>query len=71
VNASACRTKCGGGPGNKFELDARGDIALAGASKSWSACANLCAAPSSPLVTLQPCAEATRWKQVLSPDVVV
>ena len=64
-------TSCGWGPGNRFKFDADGDghgnITMAGASK-WSACADLCAAPTAPLVSLRPCTAATQWTRVPVPD---
>lgn len=58
-------TECGGGPGNNFRFDEETErIALECVAK-WSACTGLCAASSSPRVTLRDCSEAsTQWKRV-------
>ena len=44
-------TKCGWGPGNQFNYTG-GQVALVGVER-WSACADLCIAPTFPLVSLQ------------------
>ncbi len=52
------------GPGNKFEFaQARGQIELVDVSR-WHACAGLCAMPTQPRVTLQPCPAEPQWREV-------
>lgn len=57
-------TPCGSGPGNRFDYDGHGHIALDAAK--WRECAGLCVVPTIPLVTLGNCS-AEPWKRVTVP----
>lgn len=58
-------TRCGWGPGNRFNYTGQGQLALIGASR-WTACENLCVSPTSPLVSLRNCSPtaSTQWVRV-------
>ena len=56
-------TPCGNGPGNKFDYDGLGNIALDAAK--WHKCSGLCAMPTAPLVTLGNCSgKSMQWELV-------